>query len=163
MINIGDASVLDCTEITTDEMCKILGIKSRSSLFDAINSQKIPQPYDKLGPGGSSRWFVGQLRAWWMHDCQRAIARATKKLDATSSVAELSSEKQNNPRSEFIGTGIFLLSQCGTNWGTKSRISPDSPVSQGPDGMRTSCRPRRRPCRRPWQRPGRRRGPSSSG
>ena len=37
MINIGDASVLDCTEITTDEMCKILGIKSRSSLFDAIN------------------------------------------------------------------------------------------------------------------------------
>ena len=68
---------------------------------------------------------------------QRSIARATKKLDATSSVAELPSEKQNNPRSELIGTGIFLLSQCGTNWGTKSRISPDSPVSQGPDGMRT--------------------------
>lgn len=78
MIDIGDSSVLDCTEITTEEMCKILCIKSRSSLLDAINSQKIPQPYDKLGPGGSSRWFVGQIRAWWMHDCQLAIARDKK-------------------------------------------------------------------------------------
>lgn len=78
MIEIGNAAVLDCTEITTSEMCEILGVKSRSSLEDAINANKIPMPYDKLGPGGTQRWFVGQLRAWRMHDVEKAIERDKK-------------------------------------------------------------------------------------
>lgn len=68
MIDIGNAIVLGCAKITTKQICEILGVKPRFSLDDAIILKKSPLPYDKLGPDGTQRWFVGQFRAWYMHD-----------------------------------------------------------------------------------------------
>ena len=64
MIDIGNPGVLDCREITRDEMLEILRVTTTKSLDAAIAARKIPAPADRLGPGGSARWFVGQLRAW---------------------------------------------------------------------------------------------------
>ena len=73
MIDIGDSRILDCREINIDEMKEILGVSSRNSVEQAIQSKRIPPEFDRNGTGGARRWFVGQIRAWLNVDMNRAI------------------------------------------------------------------------------------------
>ena len=78
MLDVGNSAILDCREITMDEMIELVGGKDRQAVCRAVHSRRIPPAFDKKGPGGSARWFVGQLRAWLQADADRAVSEMRK-------------------------------------------------------------------------------------
>lgn len=78
MLDVGNSAILDCREITLEEMIELVGGKDRYAVSRAVQSRRIPPAFDKKGPGGSARWFVGQLRAWLQADADKAVADMKK-------------------------------------------------------------------------------------
>lgn len=82
MSDVGNPAILDCQPLGYEEIAEILQVKEKSGVWDAVEKMKIPRPYDNNGPGGTARWFMGQIRAWYQHDCDLAIKRDQKARDS---------------------------------------------------------------------------------